>query len=167
MFFLAGNRPQERSSSRGQESRGRSTQADQSNNIFSGFDTEILFEAFGVDKETARKLQNIDQSRGFIVKVNNLQVSRPTRRSRRSDNNDEKSISTLNGMEELMCTMELVRNIDDPTRATDIYHREAGYLSDARSGNLPILYHIKLGASRGHLRHVSAVIYIYYQRPLS
>ncbi|KMZ60193.1 11S seed storage globulin B [Zostera marina] len=151
MFFLAGNEPRERSSSRrSQESRRRSSD-EQSRNIFSGFDTEILSEAFGVDSETARKLQNVDQShRGFIIKVDDFQVTMPTRveESRRSD----RSSSRSNGMEELMCNMQLVQNIDDPRRSSVIYNREAGYLSDINLNNLPILRHINLGATRGHLR---------------
>lgn len=151
MFYLAGNEPRERSSSRrSQESRRRSSD-EQSRNIFSGFDTEILSEAFGVDSETARKLQNVDQShRGFIIKVDDFQVTMPTRveESRRSD----RSSSRSNGMEELMCNMQLVQNIDDPRRSSVIYNREAGYLSDINQNNLPILRHINLGATRGHLR---------------
>ncbi|MGG6755384.1 UNVERIFIED_CONTAM: hypothetical protein KWD75_19010, partial [Acinetobacter baumannii] len=129
----------------------RRSSDEQSRNIFSGFDTEILSEAFGVDSETARKLQNVDQShRGFIIKVDDFQVTMPTRveESRRSD----RSSSRSNGMEELMCNMQLVQNIDDPRRSSVIYNREAGYLSDINQNNLPILRHINLGATRGHLR---------------
>ncbi|KAM7459421.1 hypothetical protein LguiA_036415 [Lonicera macranthoides] len=52
-FFLAGNQQeqqQRRGSSRGQESSARI-------NVFQGFDEEVLAESFGVDTQTAKKLQ--------------------------------------------------------------------------------------------------------------
>lgn len=102
-----------------------------------------------MDKETARKLKSTDRRRGFIIKVDNLQVTKPTSEEESSRRRES---SRSNGMEELMCNMHLVHHIDNPRRSADVYNREAGYLSDITQRDLPILYRIDLAATRGHLR---------------
>nr|XP_043612243.1 11S globulin seed storage protein G3-like [Erigeron canadensis] len=87
-FFLAGN-PQDQSQqfqgrqhTREQQQRpSRQQQSQQQNagNIFRGFDTEFIAEAFNVDQETAQKLQGERDQRGHIVNVQQgqLQIIRP------------------------------------------------------------------------------------------
>ncbi|XP_031377794.1 11S globulin-like isoform X2 [Punica granatum] len=92
-FYLAGN-PENEHQVQGQ--RGRHSQQQQQqpfarpggrgggsacDNIFCGFDAELLAEAFNVDMETARRLQNENDNRNNIVRVEGrLQVVRPPRR---------------------------------------------------------------------------------------
>ncbi|KAK3010545.1 hypothetical protein RJ639_011156 [Escallonia herrerae] len=72
-FFLADNQQgRQPGSFRGQEE-------SIGNNIFQGFDTDILAEAFGINRETARRLQSKNDERGNIVRVENgLRVLRQT-----------------------------------------------------------------------------------------
>ncbi|WP_205684366.1 hypothetical protein, partial [Acinetobacter baumannii] len=61
----------------GQQGQGQGQQSSGSN-VLSGFDARLLAEAFGVDIETARKLQGLNDQRGHIVRVEGgLQVIRP------------------------------------------------------------------------------------------
>ncbi|KAM7526706.1 hypothetical protein LguiA_016608 [Lonicera macranthoides] len=144
-FFLAGNQQeqqqQRRGSFRGQESSGV--------NIFQGFDEEVLAESFGVDTQTARKLQGQDDYRGNIVRVQKeLQFLRPQRSQEEQEERGEWRRS--NGLEETLCTMRLRENIEDPERA-DMYTAQGGRISTVNSQNLPILRNVQLSAERGVL----------------
>lgn len=124
-----------------------------SNNIFQGFDVEILADAFGVDMETARKLQSQNDKRGKIVKVENgLQVVRP----QISQEEEGREYKTINGLEETICSMRIRENLDDPQRA-DAYVSRAGRLSSLNSLNLPILRNLQLSAERGILYKVRCI----------
>ncbi|KAM4085241.1 hypothetical protein ACJW30_10G012000 [Castanea mollissima] len=92
-FYLAGNpedefqlqgrspRGQRRQQQQGQGRRERGQQQQgQGNNLFSGFRTEDLADAFNVDEETIRNLQGFQEDRKNIVRVKGrLQVARPPR----------------------------------------------------------------------------------------
>ncbi|EPS70989.1 hypothetical protein M569_03772 [Genlisea aurea] len=87
-FFLAGNpsssgRQEGRREGR-QEGRhegrrfgGREERSDEWRNIFSGFDEELLADAFNVDNQLIRRLQSQDDNRGFIVKAERLNLVLP------------------------------------------------------------------------------------------
>lgn len=138
------------------------------NNVFSGFDAEILAEAFNVDVEMARRLQGRGDHRRNIVRVEGeLQVIRPPR-SREEQEREERQEREResewelqhrrgspgrrdeNGLEETLCTLRLRENIGDPSRA-DIYTEQAGRLSTVNSHNLPVLRWLRLSAQRGAL----------------
>ncbi|XP_058101621.1 cocosin 1-like [Magnolia sinica] len=127
--------------------RSRRQEQGRKQNIFSGFDVNTLAEAFGVSRETARKLQNEDDQRGNIVNVENgLQVVRPPRR----EEDEEQQQRSLNGLEETVCSSRLMENIADPTRA-DVYNPQGGRISSLNSQKLPVLNFIQLSAERGVL----------------
>ncbi|KAM7526715.1 hypothetical protein LguiA_016617 [Lonicera macranthoides] len=142
-FFLAGNQQEEqqrRGSSHGQESSAGV-------NIFQGFDEEVLAESFGVDTQTARKLQGQDDNRGNIVRVQKeLQFLRPSRSEEEQEGGEYRS----NGLEETLCTMRIRENVEDPERA-DMYTAQGGRISTLNSHNLPILRNVQLSAERGVL----------------
>ncbi|XP_059626021.1 11S globulin-like [Cornus florida] len=144
-FFLAGNPQGEEQQGQWQASR-RGGHERQSGNIFRGFDLRVLAEAFGVDHETAKKLQSENDQRGSIIRVERgLQVVRPPQ-----DQREEEQRERGNGLEETICSARLRENINDPSRA-DIYNPRAGRLTTVNSLNLPILRHLRLSAERGVL----------------
>lgn len=117
-----------------------------------------MAEAFGVDEETARKLQGEDDERGHIVRVERgLQVIRPPRTREEQERQEQgQRHGQGNGLEETVCSARFRENIDDPSRA-DIYNPRAGRLSTLNSFNLPILSFFKLSAERGVLQRVREV----------
>ncbi|XP_059627231.1 11S globulin seed storage protein 1-like [Cornus florida] len=148
-FFIAGNQ---------QEQQPRSLYGQQQrpfgHNIFQAFNVEILAEAFNVDPETARKLQNENDRRGNIVRVEKgLQLVRPRfeeeeEEERREER--ERGRYNVNGLEETICSMRIRENIANPERA-DVYSARGGRISTVNSHNLPILRYLQLSAERGNL----------------
>ncbi|KAL5792747.1 hypothetical protein ACOSP7_001341 [Xanthoceras sorbifolium] len=169
-FYLAGNQQdefqqQDQQSRERVSSRGKGQQQQSScNNIFCGFDPQILSEAFNVDQSLIEKLQNDDDNRGAMVKVKGeLQVIKPPRSSRqtqtgRQEESEEREREAqmlhgsrgINGIEETICSMRLRENVGDPSRA-DIYSPEVGRLVTLDSNNLPILSWLQLSVERGTL----------------
>ncbi|OVA02398.1 11-S seed storage protein [Macleaya cordata] len=148
-FYLAGN-PQQQGQRQSSYQHSRQTEEERSgNNIFSGFDVEMLAEAFGVSTETARNLQSRNDNRGNIVRVENgLRVIMPPRRE--EEEQQEQHQVRVNGLEETLCSARLVENIADPTRA-DVYSPRGGRISSLNSQKLPILNYLQLSAERGVL----------------
>ncbi|XP_059628552.1 11S globulin seed storage protein 1-like [Cornus florida] len=145
-FFLAGNQ---------QEQQSRSLYGQQQhfgNNIFQAFNAEILAEAFNVDPDTARKLQNQNDRRGNIVRVEKgLKLIRPRfEEEQEEERREERERGRYNGLEETICSMRLHENIANPERA-DVYSARGGRISTVNSHNLPILRHLQLSAERGNL----------------
>ncbi|XP_010279433.1 PREDICTED: 11S globulin subunit beta-like [Nelumbo nucifera] len=135
---------QRRSSSSRSEKVGQQS----SSSVFSGFDTEILAQAFGVTKKTVRKLQGENDQRGPII-----QVERELRviRSILSDEEDERQQEkNTNGLEEGLCNMRLTHNIGKAT-SSDVYTPFGGRVATLNSQSLPILGYYQLSAERGHL----------------
>ncbi|KAL3749631.1 hypothetical protein ACJRO7_010717 [Eucalyptus globulus] len=176
-FFLAGN-PQDEHEQGGQQRQGRrpqqrqrgeeGQQRGQCNNVFCGFDARFLAEAFNVDLEIARRLQNENDNRNNIVRVEGgLQVVRPPREHGGRGWEEERERERygggrydVNGLEETLCTMRLRENIGDPSRA-DVYTQQAGHISALNSHKLPILYWLQLSAEKGHL-HRNAIMVPHY-----
>ncbi|XP_058101626.1 cocosin 1-like [Magnolia sinica] len=143
-FRLAGSEQQPSTQSYQRE---QTREQGPSDNIFNGFNVETLAEAFGVSRETARKLQSQDDNRGSIVQVENgLQVVRPPRR----EEDEEQEQFRLNGLEEIQCSARLRHNIAEPTRA-DVYNPQAGRITSLNSQKFPILNVLQLSAERGVL----------------
>ncbi|KAE9460661.1 hypothetical protein C3L33_07405, partial [Rhododendron williamsianum] len=114
-------------------------------NVFSGFDTEVLAESFGVDTETSRRLQGQDDQRGHIVRVERgLQVLRPSSSQEEQEEQERGGRhQAANGLEETVCSARLIENINDPSRA-DIYNPRAGRLTSVNGHNMPILNYLRL-----------------------
>lgn len=102
--------------------------------------------------ETVKKIQNVNDKRGFIVKVDSLEMIHPRmeqeRRRGSVDGNSE------NGMEDLFCKLQVVRNIDNPS-LVDIYSRDGGHLTNLNGVKLSALQYIRLSAEKGYLRRGS------------
>nr|DAD20105.1 TPA_asm: hypothetical protein HUJ06_021568 [Nelumbo nucifera] len=157
-FWLAGN-VQEQEEHQQQKQRGQSSSRSEkfgeesSSNIFSGIDVELLSQAFGVRKETVRKLQGENDQRGPIIQAERgLEVIKPIL----SEEQERKQESNENGLEEALCNMRLRQNIGKATRS-DVYTPFGGRLTTLNSQNLPILGFYQLSAQRGHLYKVGGV----------
>lgn len=139
MFQIAGSRTQEQQQPLTWPS---------GKNAFSGFDPNIIAEAFKIDIETAKKLQNQKDNRGNIVRATgSLHFEIPSPRQRQQD-------GTFNGVEETYCTARLRENIDDPEQS-DFFSTRAGRISTLNSFSLPVLRLVRLNAVRGVLYSVS------------
>ncbi|XP_020081944.1 glutelin type-A 1-like [Ananas comosus] len=158
-FLLAGSH---RSSERKQESFGQQTYEGQYEeqtgvNILSGFNPDLLAEAFGVNREVARRLQSQDDRRGEIVRVRHgLQFLRPSVREEQHEQYSEgreerRKGGQCNGLEEMYCALKTRENINDPTRA-DVYTPQGGRITSLNSQKFPILNLIQMSAERGVLR---------------
>ncbi|CAA6675632.1 unnamed protein product [Spirodela intermedia] len=135
-FELAGS-PERRESSEGEEAF--------SGNVFRGLNVDVLAEAFGVSRETIRKLQGHDDRR-FV---------RPERRQERQEEEEEEEerrrrrTRGTNGLEEVLCNLRNRENIRNPDRA-DVYSREAGSVTSLNSQKLPILRFLRLSHPLRH-----------------
>ncbi|KAF9615318.1 hypothetical protein IFM89_022734 [Coptis chinensis] len=152
-FYLGGNPQQQRERQQRRSaypSRGFE-QDNSSNNIFSGFDDQMLAEAFGVSRDIARKLKGQNDNRGSIVRVESgLQVIRPPRME---EEEEEYQQERPNGLEEPLCNIKLRVNIDNPSKS-DVYNPNAGRINRINSRNLPILRLLNLNAEKGVLYRV-------------
>ncbi|XP_019709418.1 cocosin 1 isoform X1 [Elaeis guineensis] len=119
-----------------------SQQVNTGKNVLRGFRADSLAAALGVDRELARKLQLEDDRRGEIVRVErSLQVLRPP------SEEEEKEMSSPNGLEETYCSMRIKENIETPS-AADVYTRRGGRITTLNSHKLPILRFIQMSATR-------------------
>uniref|UniRef100_A0A0E0CIK2 RING-type domain-containing protein n=1 Tax=Oryza meridionalis TaxID=40149 RepID=A0A0E0CIK2_9ORYZ len=140
-FLLAGN------NQRGQQIFEHSIFQHSGQNIFSGFNTEVLSEALGINTEAAKRLQSQNDQRGDIIRVKHgLQLLKPTRTRRTT------SISTrqYNGLDENICTIKARVNIENPNRA-DYYNPRARRITLLNNQKFPILNLIGMGAARVNL----------------
>ncbi|KAI6693542.1 hypothetical protein NL676_021252 [Syzygium grande] len=154
-----------------QSRRGQQQQQESFSNIFSGFDDDILSDSFNVENELVQRLKGQCDQRGHIVEAQDeLQVLSPRydrgkegerewererewqERSRRGHGifNNTSEDAGANGLEEILCTLRLRENIDNPERA-DIYNPRGGRITTLNSFSLPILSHLQLSAERGVL----------------
>lgn len=126
-----------------------------------------------MDMETARRLQNENDNRNNIARVEGgLKVVRPPREhggrgwEEEPEGQRERDVgyggrggrSDMNGLEETLCSMRLRENIGNPSRA-DVYTQQAGHISTLNSHKLPILYWLQLSAEKGHLYRVSCLFF--------
>jgi hypothetical protein len=141
----------------------------QSGNILSGFDTQFLAEALGVNQELVKRLQSLNDERGEIVHVRQgLQLLRPSWSQEQQQQQQqqqqqefygesyagESSSNYTNGLDENFCTMRIRENINDPSRA-DIYNPRSGRITKLNNQKLPILNIIQMSANRVILRRVT------------
>ncbi|OAY67387.1 Glutelin type-A 1 [Ananas comosus] len=156
-FLLAGSY-QSRRGQQAYEGQSREWQFEEHTgaNILSGFSPDWLAEAFGVNREVARKLQSQDDRRGEIVRVRHgLQFLRPSVREEQHEQYSEereerRKGGQCNGLEEMYCALKTRENINDPTRA-DVYTPQGGRITTLNSQKFPILNLIQMSAERGVL----------------
>ncbi|OIT27793.1 PREDICTED: legumin B-like [Nicotiana attenuata] len=158
-FFLAGNPQrgvQQQMLGRQQEGAGlgRRGEQERGGNILSGFDAQLLSDAFNVDPEIIRRLQEQAPERGVIVRAENLRFLQPEESEEEQQQQWQQGRRggswPLNGLEETFCTMKLRENIGHPTRA-DVYNPRGGRISTVNGLTLPILNFLQLSAERGTL----------------
>ncbi|KAJ4797231.1 Glutelin [Rhynchospora pubera] len=135
----------------------------QTGNILTGFDTQFLAEALGVNQELVRRLQSQNDERGEIVHVpQGLQLLRPLRSQEQLQQQQEEEFqgerypgewrgNYTNGLDENFCTMRIRENINDPSRA-DIYNPRSGRITILNNQKLPILNNVQMSANRVVLR---------------
>lgn len=155
-FYLAGNNPQGQVWLQGREQQPQK-------NIFNGFGPEVIAQALKIDLKTAQQLQNQEDNRGNIVRVEGpFGVIRPPLRGQRPQEEEEEEEGRHgrhgNGLEETICSARSTDNLDDPSRA-DVYKPQLGYISTLNSYDLPILRFIRLSALRGSIRQVSSNLF--------
>uniref|UniRef100_A0A0D3HDD6 Cupin type-1 domain-containing protein n=1 Tax=Oryza barthii TaxID=65489 RepID=A0A0D3HDD6_9ORYZ len=157
-FLLAGNKRNPQAYRREVEER--------SQNIFSGFSTELLSEAFGISNQVARQLQCQNDQRGEIVRVERgLSLLQPYASLQEQEQGQMQSRERYqeggyqqsqygsgcpNGLDETFCTMRVRQNIDNPNRA-DTYNPRAGRVTNLNSQNFPILNLVQMSAVKVNL----------------
>ncbi|XP_040382642.1 cocosin 1-like [Oryza brachyantha] len=159
-FRLAGGQT---SSERRREGESESSESEterggeESYNILSGFDTELLAESMRVSRDTARKLQGRNDKRGNIVRVRRggLHLLRPAT-ERVTDEEmmrgaNAGAAAAGNGVDEALCLMKLRENVADPMKA-DLYTPNGGRITVLNSQKLPVLKLIKMSVNRGVMR---------------
>ncbi|XP_006647144.1 glutelin type-B 5 [Oryza brachyantha] len=154
-FLLAGNNNRE------QQVYSRSIEKHSGQNIFSGFNSELLSEALGISTLAAKRLQGQNDQRGEIIRVRNgLQLLKPTftqqeqeqaQRQYQDQYSEEQQESTrCNGLDENFCTIKARLNIENPSRA-DTYNPRAGRITRLNSQKFPILNLVQMSATRVNL----------------
>ncbi|KAF7804636.1 legumin A [Senna tora] len=180
-FYLAGNQEQEflhyqrQQQQRGQQGEQQEQQQQEGNNMFSGFMSEFLADAFNIDEETARKIQGLDVGRrqGGIIQVRGgLRILAPPSRQSGSqqqeqpqaqeeeedEGEDERSESGgSNGLEETVCTMRLRHNLGR-SKSPDIFVSTAGTIKTVNRLDFPVLAWLKLSAEHGRLRRRAMLV---------
>ncbi|KAM5563476.1 prunin 1 Pru du 6.0101-like [Rosa sericea] len=159
-FYLAGN-PQDEFNQQGEQGRGQQgrtrsqQQGNNNNNIFAGFDTQLLADALNIDQQTAQRLQGQNDNRPQIVRVQGrfdfVEPPRSQREERQMQGQQmqgQQGQYEQNGMEELFCHMQMKQNIGKPKMA-DVYSPQAGRISTLNSFSMPILRLLRLSAERG------------------
>lgn len=181
-FYLAGN-PQDEFNPQQQGRQQQQQQQGNGNNIFSGFDTQLLAQALNVNPETARNLQGQNDNRNEIVRVQGQldfvspfsrsaggrggqerqqeeQQSQREREEKQREQEQQGGGGQDNGVEETFCSARLSQNIGDPSRA-DFYNPQGGRISVVNRNHLPILRYLRLSAEKGVLYNVSVYKYEY------
>ncbi|VVA89834.1 unnamed protein product [Arabis nemorensis] len=117
---------------------------------------EVLAQALKIDVRLAQELQNQQDNRGNIVRVNGpFQVVRPP--LRQQSESEKWRHPQDNGLEETICSMRSHENIDDPSRA-DVYKPNLGRVTSVNSLTLPILQYVRLSATRGIIQGNAMVL---------
>ncbi|KAL6640206.1 hypothetical protein ACP70R_022055 [Stipagrostis hirtigluma subsp. patula] len=137
-------------------------------NIFAGFNQDLLAEALGVSRQLASRLQAQDDPRGFIVQVaHGLQALQPSfpgepvplqqqegygeyMTAEQTTSPGAAAYGQQNGIEETMCSLKFRRNVDNP-QSSDIYNPRGGRITRANSQNFPILGIVQMSATRNVL----------------
>ena len=113
-------------------------------NIFAGFNPDLLGEALGVSRQTAMRLQELNDQRGVIIRVaQGLQALHPsfqTEQVQEEQSQEQQQQPTWsgrgcaqnNGLDEIMCAFKLSKNINN-AQSTDIFNPRGGRITRANS----------------------------------
>ena len=157
-------------------------------NIFSGFNVQLLSEAFGINQQTTRRIQSQNDQRGEIIRVKQgLQFLKPIvsqqeqaqqqayqpiqrQEGQSTQYQQEQSMQYQetqegqswsggwNGLEENFCSLEARKNIENPKHA-DTYNPRAGRITRLNSKNFPILNLVQMSATRVNLYQVYMLLH--------
>lgn len=133
-------------------------------NIFNGFNAQLLSQAFGINEQTSRIIQNQNDERGEIIRVDKgLQFSKPAVTQQQQEQpfipiQHQSGQSSPNGLEENFCSLNPRKNIEDPNRA-DIYNPRTGSITRLNSQNFPILNLVQMSATRVNLQKVYMMLH--------
>lgn len=126
-------------------------------NILNGLNAQLLSQAFGINEQTSRIIQNQNDGRGEIVRVEyGLQFLTPVVTQQQQKQpflpiEPQEGQSSRNGLEENFCSLEPRQNIEDPNRA-DTYNPRAGSIARLNGQNFPILNLVQMSATRVNLQ---------------
>lgn len=144
--MLAGGEPNRQ----GQRQHEQQRDSQNFQNIFSGFNTELLAEAYNIPVEIVRRMQENDE-RGLLVKCQEEMRGIIRADEDEEDEEDEAQRQRrLNGLEETVCTTRLRHNMDTRSES-DIVSRQAGRVNIVNQHKLPILRFLDMSAEKGHL----------------
>ncbi|KAG8080622.1 hypothetical protein GUJ93_ZPchr0007g3503 [Zizania palustris] len=159
-FYMAG-KPR----SSWQQQPYQAEQQSNNQNIFAGFNPDMLAEALGVSRQTVIRLQGQNDQRGAIIRVEHgLQAVQPSFQTEpateeQSQEEEEEYVQRAascsgqqNGLDEIMCASKLTKNINNP-QSTDIFNPRGGRITRANSQNFPILNTIQMSATRTVLQN--------------
>lgn len=141
--MLAGGEPNRQ----GQQQREQQRDSQNFQNIFSGFNTELLAEAYNIPVEIVRRMQENDE-RGLLVKCQE-EMHRIIRADEDEEDEGQRQ-RRLNGLEETVCTTRIRHNMDTRSES-DIVSRHAGRVNIVNQHKLPILQFLDMSAEKGHL----------------
>ncbi|KAF0934129.1 hypothetical protein E2562_022819 [Oryza meyeriana var. granulata] len=134
-------------------------------NIFAGFSLDLLSEALGVSKQTALRLQGLNDRRGAIIRVEHglqalqpsfqaepvreeqAQAYLPTEQQQPTWSQGGGACGQRNGLDEIMCAFKSRKNINNP-QSSDIFNPRGGRITRTNSQNFPILNIIQMSATR-------------------
>ncbi|KAK0608883.1 hypothetical protein LWI29_037481 [Acer saccharum] len=131
---------------------GQQGQEQNDDNVFSGFNQDLLAEALNIDRELVNKLQRNDRQKGIIVRVQDeFQVVAPHRREQEREEQEQEKWHQprggSNGLEETLCTLSLKHNINKPSLA-DVFNPRAGRSTSINAYVLPILENLQLSINK-------------------
>ncbi|KDP26533.1 hypothetical protein JCGZ_17691 [Jatropha curcas] len=121
-------------------------------NVFRSLDEQALAESFNVPTEIVRRMQ-AGNNRGTIIRCDKeMRTIVPDEREEEefTYSRPGQSGRWMNGMEEAMCTMKTIHNLES-RREADFYTKEAGRIHLANQRKLPILSFMDMSAERGVL----------------
>ncbi|KAL3531231.1 hypothetical protein ACH5RR_010553 [Cinchona calisaya] len=165
-FYLAGG-PAREGQQQQQQQQGQPWQQEEQGqfqnlkNLFSGFDPQLLAEAFRCPVDTIQKLQRKDE-RGVIVnsKQGLRSIIRPGKQEGEFQEQGEQQQEQWggqgqgspynNGLAETLCTMKVHTNINQSKQA-DVYSRQAGKINMVDRLKMPILAYLDMSIEKGDL----------------
>uniref|UniRef100_A0ACD6A2P8 Uncharacterized protein n=1 Tax=Avena sativa TaxID=4498 RepID=A0ACD6A2P8_AVESA len=149
-----------------------------SQNIFRGFNFQLLGEALGISKHTSQILSNQNDQRGDVIRVNRaLKFLQPIVTQQQEQETysqvgqsqvgqsqtwqhqqGKSTFGRLNGLEENFCDTKPTQNIENPSCA-DTYNPRAGRITHLNSQKFPILNTVQMSATRVNLYQVLMMLH--------
>ncbi|XP_057965612.1 11S globulin seed storage protein 2-like [Malania oleifera] len=142
-FYLAGGVP------KGQQESEEDHEPFQ--NIFRELNAELLAEVYDTSVEIIKQMQDEENDRGLIVKVQEgIKVISPSEQEEDEEGKEDIVPKKQNGLEEASCTAKINQNIDKPKDAY-IYAKKAGRLNVVNEHTLPLLRLADMSAEKLNL----------------